>query len=105
VRRRRYPKGRRRRPGRPPPYRFGYKPGTGGYTAGGRGAVYQMFLPFRGREKRALFNTAAMWTALCIATLGASAGYKAAGALGGLVGAALGLSGASSFLVKGRYYR
>ena len=61
-----YPDRRRRRPGRRPPNR--YHGGAGpdaarrGRTASPApscGPAYHMFLPFRGREKRAFFNRAA----------------------------------------------
>jgi hypothetical protein len=57
---RRYPGRRRRRPGRPPPNRYGGGPGPPrpqGFTPAGYRVLYDLMLPsLRGREKRLFFN-------------------------------------------------
>jgi len=106
MRRRYDPERRRRRPGRPPPYRYRAAPRPGGFTGHGLGACYEWLLPgLRGAAKKAFFNRASLAIPFALAYGGAVFGYGAGGLLGALIGAAAGLTGGCRLAEKERFFR
>ena len=107
-----YPDRGRRRPGRRPPNRY---PGGAGPDAARRrphgftgpffGPAYDMFLPLRGRERRAYFNRAAVILGLAAGYAGLVQGYQWAGPIGAVFGLGCGLAAGCYFLEKKRFYR
>ena len=108
---RRYPGGRRRRPGRRPPDRRSARlrahppPAPRGFSAPGWRQFYGSFLPFGGRTKRLYFNKVSAVVVLSSGAGGAVAGFGVAGAFGALVGFALGVVAAGRWVERGGYYR
>src|SRR3954454_14192298 len=107
---RRYPRGRRRRPGRRPPNRYSGRGGPTqhrGFTGSGFGSVYRVLLPgLGGREKRMFFNKISASLPLGAGLGGTVAGLGIAGPLGGALGLAAGLMvGAWVAQKGGRFYR
>jgi hypothetical protein len=106
---RRYPNGRRRRPGRRPPNRYsgGHgPPQPGGFTPAGFRTFYNVILPgLKGREKREFFNQISGWLILGVALGGAILGYTWLGALGAVFGLGAGIMAGGSMAEKGRFHR
>ena len=104
---RRYPRGRRRRPGRRPPYRYtgGHGP-PGGFTAPGMKPFYDVFMPgLRGAEKREFFNGVSRWIVASFAVGGGAIGYSWLGLFGALLGLGAGLMAGGWFAESQRFYR
>jgi hypothetical protein len=106
---RRYPNGRRRRPGRRPPNRFAGRHGpaqTQGFTPAGFRTFYNVFMPgLQGREKREFFNGIAVWMIIGFALGGAMVGYASFGLIGAFFGLGAGLTVGGRFAEKNRFYR
>ena len=104
---RRYPRGRRRRPGRRPPHRYtgGHGP-PGGFTAPPFRPFYNLFMPgLRGAEKRAFFNGVSLWVVASFTLAGGVIGYSWLGAIGVVVGIGAGLMAGGWFVESQRFYR
>jgi hypothetical protein len=106
---RRYPHGRRRRPGRRPPQRYSGSGGSArpqGFTPPVFRPFYDLFMPgLRGAEKKRFFNQISGWIVLSCAMSGAILGYNGLGVLGLLLGLGAGLAAGSSLVVNGRFHR
>lgn len=104
---RRYnPNGRRRKPGRPPPYRYQPKPQPGGYTGNGLNLYWSSLMPgLQGKQKKEFFNNASIGMSIGLACGGAIIGYNSAGILAAIVGAGMGLIGGCRITARGRFYR
>ena len=102
-----YPQRRRRRPGRRPPHRYsGFsEPRPGGFTVHRLGAVYDQFLPMRGRHRKAFFNGLAGLLTLVAGYVAAVLGYRWAGPLGSVFGLGAGLVVGARFLEQQRFFR
>ena len=107
--RRPHPNRRRKRPGRPPPYR---------YRGGGLPVRPNSFMDFnlrpiwdliltgvRGRERRKFFNTSSGWAILGMALFGAGVGSSVAGPGGAIVGFIAGLVFMEQVMHKHRFIR
>ncbi len=106
---RRYPHGRRRRPGRRPPNRysgFGGASRPQGFTPPYFRPIYDLLMPgLRGAERKRFFNQVSGWIVLPCALGGAILGYNGLGVLGLILGLGAGLAAGGSFVEKGRFYR
>jgi hypothetical protein len=106
---RRYPHGRRRRPGRRPPQRYSGPGGSArpqGFTPPVFKTFYDLFMPgLRGAEKKQFFNQISGGIVLSCALCGAILGYHGLGVLGGLVGLGAGMAAGSSLVQKQRFFR
>jgi hypothetical protein len=106
---RRYPNGRRRRPGRRPPDRYSGSGGStrpAGFTPPAFRPFYDLFMPgLRGTEEKRFFNQVSGSIVLSCALSGAILGYNGLGVLGLLLGLGAGLAIGSSLVQKGRFYR
>jgi hypothetical protein len=106
---RRYPNGRRRRPGRRPPNRYSGRhcsTQSQGFTPAGFRTFYNVFMPgLQGQEKREFFNGIAVWMIMGFALGGATAGYIWFGLLGAFFGLGAGLMIGARFAEKRRFYR
>jgi hypothetical protein len=106
---RRYPEGRRRRPGRRPPNRYSGRhgpPRPQGFTPAGLRTFYKVTMPdLRGRQKRAFFNEISGWLIGGIALGGAMVGYAWLGPLGAIIGLGAGIAAGGSIAENGRFYR
>jgi hypothetical protein len=106
---RRYPNGRRRRPGRRPPNRYpgGHgPPQPRGFTPGGFRTFYNVAMPgLRGREERAFFNEISGWMIAGIAVGGAMVGCAFLGPPGAVLGLGAGIAVGGSIAEKGRFHR
>jgi hypothetical protein len=106
---RRFPNGRRRRPGRRPPNRFAGRPGPAqapGFTPAGFRTFYNVFMPgLQGCEKREFFNQIAAWMIIGFALGGAMVGYVWFGLLGAVFGLGAGIAAGGAVAEKGRFYR
>jgi hypothetical protein len=106
---RRYPHGRRRRPGRRPPRRYSGAVGPArpqGFTPPVYKVVYDLFFPgLRGAARKRVFNQMSAGIVLPIALCGAILGYNGLGVLGLLMGLGVGLAAGSALVQKERFYR
>jgi hypothetical protein len=106
---RRFPNGRRRRPGHRPPNRFSGRhgrPRPPGFTPTGVRTFYNVFMPgLQGREKRQFFNQLAGGMVLVFALGGAMVGYAWFGLLGAFLGLGAGIAMGGATAEKGRFYR
>jgi hypothetical protein len=105
---RRFPNGRRRRPGRRPPNRYSgpFDPPARGFTGFGFGPFYRALFPgLRGREKREFFNGIAGWGILGFAFGTAVLGFSQFGVLGAIFGLGAGIAAAGAFAERQRFYR
>ena len=106
---RRYPNGRRRRPGRRPPDRYSGRhgpPQASGFTPAGLRTFYNVAMPgLRGCEKRAYFNEVSGWMVGGAALGGALLGYAWLGPLGAVLGLGAGLAAGGSAAENGRFHR
>src|SRR3954469_21981555 len=106
---RRFPRGRRRRPGRRPPNRYSGRGGPTqhrGFTGHGFTLLYDLLLPgLVGRNKRAFFNRISAWLMMGIGLGGAFAGFGLIGPLGGPLGLIAGLVTGAAIAQSSRFYR
>jgi hypothetical protein len=106
---RRYPQGRRRRPGRRPPQRYsglGSSARPQGFTPSIYRPFYDLMMPgLRGAEKRRFFNEISGGIVLVCVLFGALLGFHGLGVLGVILGLGVGLAAGSALVQKGRFYR
>ena len=107
---RRYPNGRRRRPGRRPPNRYSGRhgpPQSQGFTPGGFGTFYKLLHAGAAgpREERVLQRDRRLDGRRLRALAGAMIGYSWLGPLGVIFGLGAGIAAGGSTAEKGRFYR
>jgi hypothetical protein len=76
-----------------------------GFTGRGWDDFYQVALPVRGSQKRALFNGVSRWAVAGAGVVGSVMGYGAGGVVGAAIGLGLSVAGAARYLVRNRFYR
>jgi hypothetical protein len=76
-----------------------------GFTGRGWDDFYQVALPIRGSQKRALFNRVSQWAVVGAGVAGSLLGYGTGGVLGAAIGLGLSVTGAARYLVRNRFYR
>jgi hypothetical protein len=99
---------RRRRPGRRPPNRFSGRlsgPLPRGFTGPGFKQLYDVFLPMRGRERKAFFNQVSGGLVLGLGLGGALLGFSLLGLLGAPLGFAAGIAAGGACAEGQRFYR
>ena len=102
------PHRRRRRPGRRPPHRFRGRspaPPARGFTGPGFKQLYDLVLPWQGRQRKAFFNKISGGLVLACGLGGAALGASGAGPLGAVLGFGLGIATGGVYVETRRCFR
>jgi hypothetical protein len=104
-----YPNRRRKRKGRPPPYRYkggGFPIRPNSFQDLGLKAIYDLFLPVLGvRNRRIYFNQVGNYIVLGTGAIGAVMGFAMGGPVGAVLGGGIGLALGDHSLRKHRFIR